>query len=83
MVRRPNIKELYKKVTRLITAAIGFTVLLIGVVMIVTPGPSILVILLGLGILAAEFVWAERLLKRLRGQLKDITILSFRRSKRG
>jgi hypothetical protein len=36
------------------------------VVMIVTPGPGWLVILFGLGILAAEFVWARRLLDRLK-----------------
>jgi uncharacterized protein (TIGR02611 family) len=44
----------------------GFTLLLAGVVMIVTPGPGWLVILLGLGLLAAEFVWARRLMDRLK-----------------
>ena len=36
--------------------------------MIVTPGPGWLTILLGLGILAAEFVWARTLLDRLKEQ---------------
>ena len=40
----------------------GFTLLAIGVVLLVGPGPGWLVILLGLGLLAAEFVWARRLL---------------------
>jgi uncharacterized protein (TIGR02611 family) len=44
----------------------GFTLLLAGVVMIVTPGPGWLVIFLGLGLLAAEFVWARRLMDRLK-----------------
>jgi uncharacterized protein (TIGR02611 family) len=46
----------------------GFTLLALGVVMIVTPGPGWLTILLGLGILAAEFVWARTLLDRLKEQ---------------
>jgi uncharacterized protein (TIGR02611 family) len=46
----------------------GFTLLAIGIVMIVTPGPGWLTILLALGVLAAEFVWARRLLDRLKQQ---------------
>jgi len=34
--------------------------------MIVTPGPGWLVIFLGLGLLAAEFVWARRLMDRMK-----------------
>ena len=52
----------------------GFTLLAIGVVMIVLPGPGWLTILLGLGVLAAEFVWARRLLDRLKeqgGRIRD------------
>jgi uncharacterized protein (TIGR02611 family) len=44
----------------------GFTLLLLGIVMLVTPGPGWLTILLGLALLAAEFVWAQRLLNRLK-----------------
>lgn len=47
---------------------LGFTLLALGVVMVVTPAPGWLVILLGLGILAAEFVWARQLLDRLKQQ---------------
>ncbi len=47
---------------------VGFTLLAIGVVMIVTPGPGLLTILLALGVLAAEFVWARRLLDRVKEQ---------------
>ena len=49
---------------RVIVAVIGFTVLLIGVAMIVLPGPALVVIPLGLAILATEFVWARRVLKK-------------------
>jgi uncharacterized protein (TIGR02611 family) len=52
---------------RVIVAVIGFTVLLIGVAMIVLPGPALVVIPLGLAILATEFVWARRVLKKAKG----------------
>jgi uncharacterized protein (TIGR02611 family) len=63
--------DLYKQVRRVAIGVIGFTVLLIGIAMIVTPGPAILVIPLGLAILATEFVWARRLLNKVKGTLKD------------
>ncbi len=44
----------------------GFTLLAAGVVMLVTPGPGWLTIALGLAVLAAEYVWARRLLNRLK-----------------
>ena len=75
-------KELYKKVRRLVMAVIGFTVLLIGIVMIATPGPSILVIPLGLAILATEFIWARRLLNQIRGQLQEKALRPLRWFKR-
>jgi len=43
----------------------GFTLLILGVIMIFTPGPGWLTALAGLGLLAAEYVWARRLLDRL------------------
>lgn len=54
---------------RAVVAVIGFTVLLIGVAMVVLPGPAILVIPLGLAILATEFVWARRLLEKARATI--------------
>jgi uncharacterized protein (TIGR02611 family) len=55
-----------EQVRRAFRIIIGFTLLLIGVVMLVTPGPGWIVILLGLGLLAAEFVWARRLMDRIK-----------------
>ncbi|MCJ7590326.1 MAG: PGPGW domain-containing protein [Woeseiaceae bacterium] len=51
---------------RIVIAVVGVSVLLLGVVMIVTPGPAIVVIPFGLAILALEFVWARQWLKKLR-----------------
>jgi uncharacterized protein (TIGR02611 family) len=53
-----------KQAKRLIKVVIGFTVLLLGLIMLVTPGPGIVTIILGLAILGTEFVWAKKLMKR-------------------
>lgn len=63
-----------RQAKRTIIGLVGFTVIMVGVVMLVTPGPGWLVIAAGLSILAIEFVWARRLLRRLRergGELGD------------
>jgi tellurite resistance protein TerC len=51
---------------KLVIGLVGLSVLILGVAMVVLPGPAVLVIPLGLGILAVEFAWARRWLKRLR-----------------
>ena len=59
---------------RIAVTFIGFVLLLVGIVMIVTPGPGILLIIAGLAVLATEYVWAERLLnlaKQKAAQAKD------------
>jgi uncharacterized protein (TIGR02611 family) len=55
-----------EQVRRVFRIIAGFTLLLVGAMMLATPGPGWLVIFLGLGLLAAEFVWAERLMKRIK-----------------
>jgi len=49
-----------KWIKRIVIAVVGFTVLCLGVAMIVLPGPAFIVIPAGLGILALEFAWAKR-----------------------
>lgn len=58
-----------KKIKKIFIAVIGFTILLIGIVMILLPGPAIIVIPIGLAILATEFVWAKLLLRRLKRKI--------------
>ena len=65
----PMLKSL-KQGKRLMVAVIGFTILGIGIAMIVLPGPATLVIPLGLSILATEFVWAKRFLEKMKDRLK-------------
>ena len=58
--------DTYKKARRVVMIVFGFTILIIGIVMVVLPGPGAPIVFLALTILAAEFVWARRLLKRLK-----------------
>jgi hypothetical protein len=62
---------LLMQVRRFIVLVLGISVVLVGIVMIVTPGPAVVVIPLGLAILATEFVWAKRLLHSLKARLAD------------
>jgi tellurite resistance protein TerC len=57
---------------KLIVLVLGATVLVIGAAMMVLPGPALLVIPAGLAILASEFVWARKLLQRLRNELRSL-----------
>jgi len=52
------------RLRRFLIGTIGFSVLLIGLVMIVLPGPAILIVPLGVAILASEFAWARRVWRR-------------------
>jgi hypothetical protein len=64
--RALRLQDVPPLVRRVIVAVIGGTVLLIGIALMVLPGPAFLVIPLGLAILATEFVWARRWLKKAR-----------------
>lgn len=61
-----------KQAKRVVVIVIGFTVLVIGIALIFLPGPSVLVIPLGLAILATEFVWARRLLIRFKRETRRL-----------
>jgi tellurite resistance protein TerC len=56
-------------IRRIAVGVVGFSVLMIGVAMLVLPGPAVIVIPLGLAILATEFVWARTLLNKARAKL--------------
>ena len=70
----------YKTARRIVIAVVGATILLIGVVMLVTPGPGLVFIPLGLAILSIEFAWARYWLRRVREHISSIN--SNRRSER-
>ena len=64
--------ENIKIVKRVIVSVVGATVLLIGIALLVLPGPAFIVIPLGLAILATEYAWARRWLKRVRRMASNI-----------
>jgi uncharacterized protein (TIGR02611 family) len=47
---------------RITVGVLGTAIVLLGLVLVPFPGPGWLIVFLGLGILATEFAWAERLL---------------------
>ena len=65
---------------RLSVAAVGFTVLAVGIVMLVTPGPGLLVIIAGLAILAHEFAWAATALDKAKARASQAKEAALRRA---
>jgi len=59
-------------VKKLFIAVIGGTVLLLGVALLVLPGPGTLVIAAGLAILATEFLWARRAWRNAKGTVAKV-----------
>jgi uncharacterized protein (TIGR02611 family) len=55
----------------------GFTVVIVGLILVPLPGPGWLIVFAGLAILATEYVWARRLLNYAKtkvGQAKDVVL---------
>jgi len=57
---------------KVVVAAAGGGLLILGVALIFLPGPAIIVIPLGLALLATEFPWAARLLLYLKERAKRL-----------
>ena len=57
-----TIRFILRNGKRIAVSVVGLVLLLLGLVMMVLPGPGILFILAGLGVLATEYVWAQRML---------------------
>lgn len=60
-----------KTFKRVVIAVVGGTVMLLGIAMILLPGPAFVVIPAGLGILAIEFAWARHWLHKAKGFVED------------
>ncbi len=61
-----------RTVRRAFILVAGSTLLLIGALMLVLPGPGILVIILGLTVLATEYLWARAWLARARNTAREL-----------
>ncbi len=66
-----------KTIKRICILIIGIILLLIGILMLFLPGPAFLVIPAALAILASEFVWAQKILEK----IKSKSAQTFRRFK--
>jgi uncharacterized protein (TIGR02611 family) len=64
--------ENIKIVKRVIVSVVGATVLLIGIALLVLPGPAFIVIPVGLAILATEYAWARRWLRKARRMASNV-----------
>jgi len=60
-----------KQIRRIVVGVIGFTILIIGILLLVLPGPAFIVIPVGLGILATEFEWAKNILEKVKQKIKN------------
>lgn len=64
LAEQRDVHKARPRVIRVLYAAVGITILLAGLIMLVTPGPAFAIIPIGLFILALEFSWAEAALEK-------------------
>ena len=62
----------YKVAKRIVIGIVGGSVLLVGIAMIVLPGPAFVVIPAGLAILGIEFAWARIWLKKAKAKAQEM-----------
>lgn len=60
---------------RLIVLVVGLTLLIIGIAMIFLPGPALIVIPFSLVVLGSEFIWARRLLRRMKRETDRLKLM--------
>ncbi|MGH9166791.1 MAG: PGPGW domain-containing protein [Acidimicrobiia bacterium] len=61
-----------KGARRLVVAVLGGTIVLVGLALLVLPGPGLLFIAAGLALLGTEFVWARSLMSKIRRQSQRV-----------
>ena len=83
VVSTSAIRAALRPLWRLIILVVGSTVVLLGIAMLVLPGPAVVVIPAGLAILATEFAWARRLLHHARERFQSAAEAVARRTRRG
>ena len=79
---RAVLRFLARSGKRIAITIAGFAVLIVGLVMLLTPGPGLLVIAGGLAILSLEYAWAGILLEKARRRAKQAAEKASRKVKR-
>ena len=64
------VRFIWRSSKRIAVTIAGAALLLVGLVMMVTPGPGIVFIITGLAVLATEYVWAATALEKARDAAK-------------
>ena len=64
-----SLSQMIRHTKRMIVLVVGLSILIIGIGMIVLPGPAIIVIPIALAILATEFVWAKIILQKTKNRM--------------
>jgi len=62
----------YARLRKAVVAVLGVSIVIVGAAMLLLPGPAIIVIPAGLALLATEFAWARRLLRRVKRKFTDV-----------
>ena len=65
-----KIPFIFKKFWKIIILIFGSIVTILGVIMLFTPGQGLATIIIGLSILATEFIWAKKINKKLKDYIK-------------
>lgn len=76
MVRDPDRGPLQiagRSARRIAVALVGTVLIVIGIALLVLPGPGLAVIVAGLAVLSTEFSWARRRLRWVRNRFMDAT----------
>jgi uncharacterized protein (TIGR02611 family) len=77
---RRMLKKSARFAWRMVVLIVGLFLVIVGIIMIFTPGPAVVFIPAGLALLATEFDWARRLLNRVR-PLLDAALAKAKRKK--
>jgi uncharacterized protein (TIGR02611 family) len=77
-------KHLPHPIRWVIVATIGGTLVVLGIIFLVLPGPGLPLVIAGLAILASEFAWAQYMLSRIKEKSQQVAQKAkstFRRNK--
>ncbi len=71
-MKRKSGNNAYRWAKRIVVSIVGSTVLAVGIALLVLPGPALLVIPIGLGILSLEFAWARLWLRKVKAKSEQV-----------
>ena len=79
---RAVVRFIARNTWRATVSAVGFALIVVGAIMMVTPGPGLVVIIAGLAILATQYAWAERALDAAKTRAAKAKDAALRRGRR-